>query len=83
MDVERAIEHLIQLHAKSEERMAKLERQLGGIQKLIMQGAKMMVRSEQRLARLEEWQKKTDTRIEHLMANLHRIGGNGRRHTNN
>ena len=43
MNVERTIEHLLQLHARAEHRMDRTDRQIQGIQKLIRIGMKQIV----------------------------------------
>ena len=47
MDVEKAIDHLLDLHAKAEIRMDRTDKQLNAIQKLILHGAKAILRLEQ------------------------------------
>lgn len=66
MDVERAIEHLLDLHARAEARMDKAEarmgrtdRQIEAIQKLMKTGMKLIVR-------IETAQARTDAKIDRL-----------------
>ena len=73
MDVERAIEHLLDLHAKAEVRMDKAEarmnkaearmdrtdRQIEAIRKIVQTGMKLIVR-------IEAAQAKTDQKIDRL-----------------
>ena len=73
MDVERAIEHLLELHAraearmdraetrmdKAEARMVRTDRQIAGIQKLVKTGMKLIVR-------IEAAQARTDAKIDRL-----------------
>ncbi len=73
MDVERAIEHLLELHAraearmdraetrmdKAEARMVRTDRQIAGIQKLVKTGMKVIVR-------IEAAQARTDAKIDRL-----------------
>ncbi len=73
MDVERAIEHLLELHARAEARMDKAEarveraearmdrvdRQIDAIQKLVKTGMKLIVQ-------IEVAQKRTDAKIDRL-----------------
>ncbi len=73
MDVQRAIEHLLELHAraearmdraetrmdKAEARMVRTDRQIAGIQKLVKTGMKVIVR-------IEAAQARTDAKIDRL-----------------
>lgn len=67
MDVERAIEHILQIQARSEARMDRAEarmdrtdRQMKAIQKLIQTGMKLIVR-------IEAGQKKMDGKMAELV----------------
>lgn len=62
VDTERAIEHLLELHARAEVRMDRMERQIEGIRKLVATGMKLIVR-------IEKAQLRTDEKIDRL-ANL-------------
>ena len=53
MDVERAIERLLDLHARAEARMDRTDRQIEAIQKLVKAGMKLIVRIEAAQARID------------------------------
>ncbi len=86
VDVERAIEHLLELHARAEARMEKadarmdradarldrLEKQLTATANLVRAGAKIV-------RRLAIAQRKTDQRFDRLIGILARQSRNGRR----
>jgi len=59
MDVERAIEHLLDLHARAEARIDRTDRQIEAIQKLMKTGMKLIVR-------IEAAQARTDAKIDRL-----------------
>lgn len=59
MDIERSIEHLLQLHARAEARMDRVDRQIEAIRKLVQTGMKLIVR-------IETAQVRTDAKIEKL-----------------
>ena len=73
MDVERAIEHLLELHARAEARMDRTDRQIEAIQKLMKTGMKLIVRIEAaqartdaKIDRLADAQTRTDAKIDRL-----------------
>lgn len=82
MNVERAIEHILEIQARAEARMERAEarmdrtdRQIAGIQKLMRTGIRLIVqienaqkRTEARLEELTASQKRTDARLEELAA---------------
>jgi hypothetical protein len=59
MNVERSIEHLLELHARAEARMDRADRQIEAIRKLVKTGMKLIVRIEANQAR-------TDAKIDKL-----------------
>jgi chromosome segregation ATPase len=80
MDVDRAIEHLLELHARAESRMDKAEarmdraearmdrtdRQIAAIQKLVKTGMKLIVRIEATQSEIQKAQARTDAKIDRL-----------------
>ncbi len=77
MNVDRAIEHLLELHARAEARMDKAEarmdrtdRQIEAIQKLMKTGMKLIVR-------IEAAQARTDAKIDRLADLWLKRPGNG------
>lgn len=92
MDVERAIEHILEIQARAEARMDRAEarmdrtdRQIKAIQKLIQTGMRVIVqignaqkKTDQKLAELAEAQLKTDRKLDRLIEALNRRSPNGR-----
>jgi hypothetical protein len=73
MNVERAIEHILEMQERAETRMDRAEtrmdrtdRQIAGIQKLIRTGMKLIVRIEKAQDRTEAAQKRTDAKLAEL-----------------
>ena len=74
MDVERTIEFILQMQAKSEARMAKMDERMDKFDKrmeatlkLVQTGMKMLVKIDQKLLALTEAQRKTDRRFDRLI----------------
>jgi hypothetical protein len=63
MDVERTIEFILQMQAKSEVRMDKFDKRMEAIRKLVQTGMKMLVKIDQNLLALTEAQRKTDQSV--------------------
>jgi hypothetical protein len=59
MDVERSIEHLLELHARAEARMDRTDRQIEAIRKIVKTGMKLIVR-------IEAAQVRSDAKIDRL-----------------
>jgi hypothetical protein len=80
MDVERSIEHLLELHARAEQRMDRAEarmdraevrmdradRQIEAIRKLVTTGMKLIVRIEATQAEIQKAQARSDAKIDRL-----------------
>ena len=80
MDVERAIEHLLELHARAEARMDKAEarmdraearmnrtdRQIEAIRKIVKTGMKLIVRIEATQVEIQKAQARSDAKIDRL-----------------
>ena len=64
---------------RADARMDKFERSLVGIRKLLLMGAKTMVRSQKDIRELAAAQKRTDQKFERLVELLSRRSPNGRR----
>ena len=93
MDVERAVEHLLELHARAEARMDRadarmdrFEKQLEATRKLVQAGMKIVVQigraqkeTERKLKALLEAQAKCDARVDRFIRSLEHGSGNGRR----
>ena len=74
MDVERTIEFILQMQAKSEARMAKMDermdkfdKRLAATLKLVQTGMKILVKIDQKLLALTEAQLKTDRKLDRLI----------------
>ena len=74
MDVERAIEHLLDLYAKSEVRLDRLEKQVSILGKLMAVGIKQMAlvrkaqhKNDAQIEQLMKAQERTDLQIEQLV----------------
>jgi len=92
MDIERAIEHILQIQAQAEARMDRAEsrmdrtdRQMKAIQKLIQTGMKLIVqigaaqkKTDQKLTELAELHLKTDRKLDRLIDAWNRRSPNGR-----
>jgi hypothetical protein len=63
MDVERTIEFILQMQAKSEVRMDKFDKRMEAIRKLVQTGMKMLVKIDQNIIALTEAQRKTDESV--------------------
>jgi hypothetical protein len=63
MDVERTIEFILQMQAKSEARMDKFDKRMEATLKLVQTGMKMLVRIDQKVLALTEAQHKTDQKL--------------------
>ena len=93
MNVERAIEHILEIQARAEARMDRAEsrmdrtdRQMKAIQKLIQTGMKLVVqigqaqkKTDVKLAELAEAQLKSDRNLDRLIETLNRRSPNGHR----
>jgi hypothetical protein len=93
MNVERAIEHILEIQARAEARMDRAEsrmdrtdRQMKAIQKLIQTGMKLVVqigqaqkKTDVKLAELAEAQLKSDRKFDRLIETLNRRSPNGHR----
>jgi len=73
MNVERSIEHLLELHARAEARMDKAEarmdrtdRQIEAIRKIVQTGMKLIVRIEATQAEIQKAQARSDAKIDRL-----------------
>ena len=95
MDVERTIEFILQNQANSETRMAAMQTQMVGMQKLVQAGMRMLVKQGENLNKLAVAQKElagevkelakaqraTETKLQGFIDSLRR-GGNGRHSRN-
>ena len=71
MDFERAVEHLLALHAKADVRKERHEKQAADLWKLMRIGTKLVVQ-------IAKAQRKTDQRLDRLIQILSRQSRNGR-----
>ena len=92
MDIEKAVEHLLDLHFQAERRMDRFEKQLRSTQALVKAGVKIVIaigraqkQTEAQLKELAatqqelaEGQRKTQSDLDRLVKALLRRGGNGR-----
>ena len=85
MDVERSIEHLLDLHAKAEIRMEKadarmdrFDRQLKATANLVRAGMKIVVKNSKDIAFLTASHRRLDKKFDRLMDQLQGRSGNGR-----
>jgi len=67
MDVERTMEFILRMQAKAEARMAKFDKRMEAIRKLVQTGMKMLVKIDQNLLALTEAQRKTDRKFDRLI----------------
>lgn len=70
MDVERTIQFILESQAKAEVRVdameKRLDRRMNGIAKLLQQGMRMLVKTDQRLAELADNQKEMGKTLKEL-----------------
>ncbi len=70
VDVERTIEFILESQAKAEIRMDKIDKRLDGISKLLLQGMRMLIRTDAQVGQLRKEfvraQKATDARFAEL-----------------
>jgi hypothetical protein len=76
--VERAIEHLLALHARAEARMDRMDKQIQATANLVRAGIRIVIRLGQENRQLARETRQTNQRLDKLIGALYRTERNGR-----